>query len=109
MFGNCATGRLVMVMPPTMTIRIEITMATMGRSMKNLDMLAYLCLKPSGLGDNNGPFFQLSDSLHNDVVIRLQAVIDDPIRPHLFADLHRANGGLVVGAYDRNLIPALKF
>src|SRR5262245_19392138 len=42
------------------------------------------------------------------MVIRLQAMVDDPIRPHLFTHLDRTNGGLVVGAYDCDLIPALK-
>src|ERR1700741_448413 len=38
MFGNCATGRLAMVTTPTITIRMAITIATMGRLMKKLDM-----------------------------------------------------------------------
>ena len=38
MSGNCPTGRPRMVIAPTMTIRIEMTMATIGRLMKNLDM-----------------------------------------------------------------------
>src|SRR5208337_2660724 len=36
--GNWATGRFVIVIAPTITIRIEMTMATIGRLMKNLDM-----------------------------------------------------------------------
>src|ERR1700686_5906455 len=38
MFGNCATGRLAMVTAPTITMRMAITIATMGRLMKKLDM-----------------------------------------------------------------------
>jgi hypothetical protein len=38
MFGNWATGRLVIVTAPMMTMRIAITIATMGRLMKNLDI-----------------------------------------------------------------------
>src|SRR5271155_1554874 len=38
MFGNCATGRAVIVTTPTITVRIAITMATIGRLMKNLDI-----------------------------------------------------------------------
>jgi hypothetical protein len=30
------------VIAPTMTVRIEITIATMGRLMKNLDMIRFL-------------------------------------------------------------------
>src|SRR6266566_6970080 len=37
-FGNCATGSPTRVTRPTMTMMIEITMATMGRLMKNFDM-----------------------------------------------------------------------
>jgi hypothetical protein len=38
MFGNCATGRVAMVTTPTITIRMAITIATMGRLMKKFDM-----------------------------------------------------------------------
>src|SRR5580765_3437422 len=36
-FGNCAVGKLSIATKPTITMMIEITMATMGRFMKNLD------------------------------------------------------------------------
>src|SRR5580700_6035217 len=38
MFGNCATGRLTIETMPTITVRMAITIATMGRLMKKLDM-----------------------------------------------------------------------
>jgi len=38
MFGNCATGSVAMVTTPTITIRMAITIATMGRLMKKFDM-----------------------------------------------------------------------
>ena len=38
MLGNCATGRVKMVIPPTITVRMAMTMATMGRLMKNFDI-----------------------------------------------------------------------
>jgi hypothetical protein len=37
MLGNWATGSVAIVTAPTITIRIEMTMATIGRLMKNLD------------------------------------------------------------------------
>src|SRR3954468_22018177 len=37
--GNCAVGRPSIATTPAMTIRIEMTIATIGRLMKNLDML----------------------------------------------------------------------
>ena len=42
MFGYWAIGRPRMATTPTMTMMMEMTMATMGRLMKNLDMAAYL-------------------------------------------------------------------
>ena len=36
MFGNCAMGSWTMAMTPTITMMIEITIATIGRLMKNL-------------------------------------------------------------------------
>src|SRR6266436_3429984 len=38
MLGNCATGRLSTVMVPTITMTMEITIATMGRLIKNFDI-----------------------------------------------------------------------
>jgi len=38
MSGNCATGSEIIEMTPTSTVRMAITIATMGRAMKNLDM-----------------------------------------------------------------------
>src|ERR1700745_2044934 len=38
MFGNCATGKLSTVSVPTNTMTMEITIATMGRLIKNFDM-----------------------------------------------------------------------
>src|SRR6266852_3130680 len=40
--GNCDTGRLTIVIAPTITVRIEITMATIGRLMKNFDIASLL-------------------------------------------------------------------
>ena len=40
-FGNCATGRLTIDTAPTITMRIAITIATIGRLMKNFDMAGY--------------------------------------------------------------------
>src|SRR5271165_2049366 len=37
-FGNCATGSLVIVIAPTITVKIAMTIATIGRLIKNLDM-----------------------------------------------------------------------
>ena len=38
MLGNCAMGKLKIVMAPISTMRMEITIATIGRLMKNFDI-----------------------------------------------------------------------
>jgi len=38
MFGNCAIGKSAIAIAPTITVRIAITIATMGRRMKKLAM-----------------------------------------------------------------------
>ena len=51
MLGNCAIGRLRIVMEPTITITIEMTMATMGRLIKNFDIgLPFLTFHGEWLG-----------------------------------------------------------
>src|SRR5580658_4962415 len=43
-FGNWAIGRAAMDTAPTITVRIAMTMATMGRLMKNCDISFCSCL-----------------------------------------------------------------
>src|SRR6267378_1544847 len=40
--GNWARGRLRMAIRPTMTVRMAITIATIGRSMKNLEIIGFV-------------------------------------------------------------------
>jgi hypothetical protein len=49
MLGNCDVGRLSIATTPTMTMMIDITMATMGRLIKNLDMVYLPSLLALGL------------------------------------------------------------
>ena len=42
MLGNCATGSSDMDTRPIITIKMAMTIATMGRLMKNVDMAGYL-------------------------------------------------------------------
>src|SRR5215470_13249727 len=70
MLGNCATGRLTIEIAPTMTVNMAITIATMGRLMKNLDIRLWIDLH------------SLTKSLHsfdNDVFARRKALVDDPL------------------------------
>src|SRR5512137_2226377 len=48
MSGNWAMGSRDMATSPRITMRIEITMATMGRLIKNFDMAAYPFLSAAG-------------------------------------------------------------
>src|SRR5258708_39196369 len=46
MFGNCAIGKVTIVIAPTITVRIAITIATIGRRMKKFAMVSappFLC------------------------------------------------------------------
>src|SRR5882724_8349773 len=64
MLGNCATGRVVMVTAPTITIRMEITIATIGRLMKNFDINSLSFRgKMCELGSNGGTFLELLQSV----------------------------------------------
>src|SRR4029453_16891373 len=48
MVGYCAMGSCTITTTPAITMRIEITMATMGRLMKNLAIVVYLDLAGGG-------------------------------------------------------------
>ena len=84
MLGNCATGSPAMVTAPTITIRIEITIATMGRLMKNLDMaVTSLPFPPrprNGFGFTTMPGPNLLHALGDHAFARLQSFVDDPLR-----------------------------
>src|SRR5580692_4895391 len=70
-FGNCAIGRLTSATAPTITVMIAMTIATMGRLMKNFDTARLLC----GLARRR------RDGIHKRAVLRhfLGAVRDDPV------------------------------
>src|SRR5262245_26439950 len=76
MLGNCATGKLTIVIVPMMTVRMAITIATIGRLMKNLDIRLWIdlhCLT------------NFLDTFNNDALSRREALIDDPLGPDRFA------------------------
>src|SRR5579863_86100 len=116
MFGNCATGKLSTVSPPTNTITIEITMATMGRLMKNFDMgdpslsiRRCLVLGPEWLGIHVHAGAHPLDSFNHDSVSRIQPVRDDPSVINPVAHSDRSNVHLVVSSNHSNLVAALQF
>src|SRR5439155_3259604 len=112
MFGNSATGRLAMVTAPTITVRIAITMATMGRLMKNLDIRVTLP-SPSPLrqtaSDSPARLDGLSARLGNNPFARVQPFLNDPQAAHAVADLDGPDAYFVLTVHHGDLIAALEF
>src|ERR1043165_1232791 len=96
--GNCATGRPTIDTNPPRTMMMEMTMATTGRLMKKLAMRRHHLharLYPR-------------ETLGDDAVARLQAVLDDPVAADALPRLHRLDRDDVVGADDADLLDALQ-
>src|SRR5215813_1019103 len=113
--GNCATGSRNTITAPPSTKKMAMTIATIGRSMKNLDMVR-LSLpgrrgrgrgRCVGLGTHDDPVFDLLEALRHDAFARLEPFSDDPEPVDLFAGLHCAERDLVVRSDDRDLVRAL--
>src|SRR5437899_2713836 len=101
MLGNCATGRLNMVIVPTITMTMEITMATMGRLIKNFDIgLPCLAFRCKRLGVHLHARTNLLHAFGNNSLASLQSVSDNPIGAHTVADRNRADGYFVLAAID---------
>jgi hypothetical protein len=127
MFGNWAVGSPDMATRPTMVIRIEMTMATIGRLMKNLDMAAYpllagaaaarrvfrrawrRCLGDEGLRIDGHTRAHLLGTLGDHLLARLQPLADDPVAADALANRHRPDVDLVVGADHGHQVLALDF
>src|SRR5258708_9382141 len=106
--GNSDMGRLRMVIAPTITVSSEITMATIGRLMKNFDTLASCLGRFSGANPYASSVSDLHQPFDHDPPARLQAFTDYPHFPYSFSDGHRPDTDLVVAANYRDLIAALK-
>src|SRR6266478_3587515 len=106
--GNCDTGRLMRVIAPTITVSSEITMATIGRLMKNFDMLAS-CLGRFGGADLHGSAVShLHQSFHHYALAGLHPVSNDPHLPYSFSHRYGTDTDFVVAAYDGDLTTALE-
>src|SRR5579864_4281096 len=96
-FGNWATGKLRMVSDPTSTRTIEITIATMGRLMKNFDMTLptdrfrgeWFRIDPNAGAHLLHPF-------RNNTIPRIESTCDHPTPIDLGTYRHRPDGHLVV-------------
>src|SRR3984885_5978515 len=126
MFGNCATGKLRTVSEPTNTMTMEITMATMGRLMKNFDMdhsslsihrslnlidprssIFGFCHERFGIHVHAGA--HSLNPFRYDSVAGIQATRDNPAVTDPVAHGDGSNVDFVVGFYHRDLISPLQF
>src|ERR1700734_1758494 len=109
MFGNCATGKLMIVIVPRITITIEITMATMGRLMKNFDMAFLPCLRRRIIRHVRLRLYlrtglHFLHSLGHYAFSRLQSVSDNPQGADAIADLDCPYADFVVPVHHSHLI-----
>src|SRR5438309_6016095 len=111
MFGYSAMGSCTIATRPMITMRMEITMATIGRLMKNLAIVelfrrAGCCgrarRRPHLLAGSHaiGP-------LHDHALAGLEPGGDDPERADARVDLHRAHVDRLVRFDHRHLVDAL--
>src|SRR5581483_9401995 len=123
-FGYCAIGSWNSVTSPTITVRIESTIAKTGRLMKKRDMLVGVgrisdppCPLPrcghrrlrERLRLHGRALFHFLQALDHDHVVGLEALGDDPARADAGADLHRPEMGHVIRPDDGELVTALEF
>src|SRR5690349_20455728 len=92
--GNCATGSRRMAIAPTMTVKMAITIATIGRLMKNLDIR--LWIDPHSLTD----FLHAFD---DDALTRGKPLVDDPLRADRLSEFNGPDFHSVGIVDNRNL------
>src|SRR5580658_1953995 len=105
MFGNWATGSAKIVTAPMITVRIAMTMATMGRLMKNLDISLGLHERLHADFDSGT---NLLGPLDNHALARFQPIADHPHRADSIANFDRLNAHRVFVVNDGHLIAALQ-
>src|SRR5882672_5017371 len=107
MSGNCASGSPRMETTPTITVMMAMTIATIGRSTKNLATRSapVLCEGPgrddTALSDGRG-------RADDDFLAGFDAVLDDLQVADAIPDGDRSHDHLVVHAEHSDLITALK-
>src|SRR5580765_6935622 len=109
MLGNCATGSLRTVSEPTRTRTMEITIATMGRLIKNFDM-TLPAHRVRGEWFRIDPYSS-AHFLHpfgDNPLAWIEPTCDHPAPIHLWSYGDRTNGDLVLGVKDCHLIATLK-
>src|ERR1700688_3291474 len=102
--GNCEMGSPRIVIAPMMTVRMAITMATIGRLMKNLDITSVTGGRSiERNGCNRAAGFDFLSAFRDDLIPGHQTAGDDPHCVDALAGLHRANGDLVVRSHYGDL------
>src|SRR5882724_5512122 len=117
--GNCAIGSRNMATRPMITVMIEMTIATIGRLIKNLDMAftsaRTLLRRGFGFGhrferlriDRHARLHPLGP-LGDNLLARLQPLLNDPICAHSLTDFNRSDANLVIVADYGHLVTALQ-
>src|SRR6267378_4102961 len=109
MLGNWATGRLNMLIAPTITMTMEMTMATMGRLIKNFDIEFTFPSFPRQMAWGSPARLDVpSAHLGNHAFAALQSVHDNPLGADPVAHLNRSDTHLVLVVQRRDLIAALQ-
>src|ERR1700733_3620091 len=103
-------GRLKMVMVPTITMTMEITIATMGRLMKNFDIGSPSRRFRGGkwLGVHLHPRTYLLNALGTSAISALQSVRDNPLVADAVAHRDGSDAHFVLAVQHRHLIGALQ-
>src|SRR5271169_2199918 len=102
MLGNWATGKVRMVSVPTSTRTIEITMATMGRLIKNFDIaLPSHRLHGKWLGVHPHARTHLLHALGHHPFVWLESVCNNPLIADPVAYLYRPDAHLVLAVHRR--------
>src|SRR6185369_3620451 len=120
MSGYCAIGSPVIATKPSRTVRIEMTMATMGRSMKKRDMASLprrrlrrrrcrgRLLRRRFRRIHRHARLDAGEPFHHHPVPGMETGLDHPLRAEPLAGLHGADLGLVVAPHHRHLRAALQ-
>src|SRR5262245_19479259 len=111
--GYCSTASLVTVMLPSMTVRIEMTMATMGRRVKKFDMASstyFLFLRRRGWFFGGGHQHSRPQSLQafgDDLLTWLDPLFNNNEILVPVSKRHCAKGNLVFVVHNVNSFAAL--
>src|ERR1700686_2675706 len=109
MLGNWGTGKLRMGRTPTRTRTMEITMATMGRLIKNFDMgLPPRSFRRKRLGVHLQARTHLLNTLGDDTFAGLESLGNNPLVADAVADFDRPDAHFVLFVHRCDLIPALQ-